>query len=188
MLCACLALVNAKKNPNIIVILTDDLSYSDVGYNGGDLPTPNIDNLAATGIRLNYNYVEMVCSATRSSLLSGRYSFRTGLDDGIALVNKDAVDKDIKFISNSLSDNDYDTLFVGKWHLGAAQLAELPHKRGFADTLYFRNGQIDYYKHNLCYAWGGMVRTGIISGELYPPPISFTIPTLNAVSPNGVCG
>lgn len=70
-----------KKQPNIVFVLSDDQGYADVGYHGvSGIKTPNIDALAADGIKLENYYVQPMCSPTRTSLLSGRYTVRE-IDD-----------------------------------------------------------------------------------------------------------
>eukprot|EP01083_Nonionella_stella_P208834 757590_1 len=175
-----------NKQPNIILILMDDLGYSDLGYLGGDIPTPTIDHLAHTGIRLNYHYAENVCSATRSALLTGRYAWKSGLDDVIGPPSSQGIDTSFKLISDVLSNNHYDTLFVGKWHIGSAIDDQLPHLRGFKHSLYFINGQTNYTKHDFCQSWFFVAATGITAGEI--DLHGSTIPTLNQQLPNGFCG
>src|SRR5215813_2214022 len=74
----------AQDHPNIIVILADDLGYGDVGFNGClDIPTPNIDALAANGVLCTNGYVtEPFCAPSRAALLTGRYQARYGFDSG----------------------------------------------------------------------------------------------------------
>ena len=70
------------KNPNVIIVITDDQGYGDIGYNGNPhLITPNLDKFASESIRFNNFHVSPVCAPTRSSLLTGRYSLRTGVTD-----------------------------------------------------------------------------------------------------------
>src|SRR6476659_3183097 len=69
--------------PNILFILTDDMGWADVSYHGGDIKTPNIDALAAQGVKLESFYVQPVCSPTRASLMTGRYPMRYGLQTGV---------------------------------------------------------------------------------------------------------
>ncbi len=82
----CLNTTNANravKKPNIVFILADDLGFKDVGYQGSNIKTPNIDKLAREGTRLDQFYVQPVCSPTRSSLMTGRYPIRCGLQIGV---------------------------------------------------------------------------------------------------------
>ena len=70
--------------PNIVYILADDLGFADVGFNGGgEIATPRIDRLAASGARLEHFYVQTVCSPTRAALMTGRYPMRHGLQVGV---------------------------------------------------------------------------------------------------------
>ena len=70
------------KSPNVIIVITDDQGYGDIGYNGNPyLITPNLDKFAGASIRFNNFNVSPVCAPTRSSLLTGRYSLRTGVTD-----------------------------------------------------------------------------------------------------------
>src|SRR6478752_4183264 len=68
-----------KTKPNIIVIIADDLGWNDVGYNGSEIKTPIIDNLAKNGVQLNRFYVSPTCSPTRAALLTGRPASRMGI-------------------------------------------------------------------------------------------------------------
>src|SRR4051812_11855334 len=74
---------NEPARPNIVFILADDLGYTDVGFNGGDLRTTNLDKLAASGAKLSSFYVQPVCSPTRAALMTGRYPMRHGLQVGV---------------------------------------------------------------------------------------------------------
>ena len=62
-----------SKQPNILFLLADDYGYNDIGYHGSEIKTPNLDDLAAEGVKLENYYVQPVCTPTRSQLLSGRY-------------------------------------------------------------------------------------------------------------------
>jgi len=72
-------LMAQSKKPNILIILADDLGWGDLGYLGGTIKTPVIDQLAKDGIRLNRFYTAAVCSPTRAGLMTGRYPDRFGL-------------------------------------------------------------------------------------------------------------
>src|SRR5436309_1058895 len=73
----------SEKKPNILFLLLDDLGYTDVGFNGGDIKTPHIDKLAKSGAKLSGFYVQPVCSPTRAALMTGRYPMRHGLQVGV---------------------------------------------------------------------------------------------------------
>lgn len=65
-----------SKQPNILFILADDYGYHDIGYHGSEIKTPNLDKLAADGVKLENYYIQPICTPTRSQLLSGRYQVR----------------------------------------------------------------------------------------------------------------
>ena len=67
-----------RSQPNIVFVLADDYGYHDVGYHGSRIRTPNLDRLAAAGVRLENYYVQPICTPTRSQLMSGRYQIHTG--------------------------------------------------------------------------------------------------------------
>ena len=76
LICVFLSLLCLKasgKQPNIVFILADDFGYNDIGYHGSEILTPNLDKLAASGVKLENYYVQPICTPTRSQLLSGRY-------------------------------------------------------------------------------------------------------------------
>lgn len=119
---ACLvgAIATAHDKPNFIVIMADDMGYGDVScYGATELTTPNIDKLAAEGMRFTSGYCSAsTCTPTRYSLLTGNYAFRTK-GTGIAPPNAPAIIKPgTETIASLLKKADYQTAVVGKWHLG----------------------------------------------------------------------
>lgn len=106
----------ADARPNIIFILADDLGWADVGFHQGNVPTPNLDRLAAGGLELTQHYVYPVCSPTRSALLSGRYASRFGVTNP---QNPRAYPWDTVTLARALKSRGYDTALCGKWHLGS---------------------------------------------------------------------
>ena len=108
-----------KNQPNIIVILSDDLSWSLPGFNGGKtVPSPNLDRLANEGVMLTQFYVQSVCSPTRASMLTGRYPFRTGVEKRPHVNDVAGMLSDERTLADALSDAGYFTAIFGKWHLG----------------------------------------------------------------------
>lgn len=107
------------KKPNIIFILADDLGYGDVGCYGGRIATPHIDRLASEGIRFTSGYCSAsTCTPTRFSFLTGTYAFRQK-GTGVAPPNGPAlIQPDTPTLASLLSDADYQTAVIGKWHLG----------------------------------------------------------------------
>ncbi len=75
----CIAPSEAASQPNILFVLADDYGWNDIGYHGSEIKTPNLDQLAAEGVKLENYYVQPICTPSRSQLLSGRYQIHTGL-------------------------------------------------------------------------------------------------------------
>ena len=137
-----------KVRPNIVYILADDLGWGDVGWNGSDIPTPNLDALARSGTRLEAYYVQPVCSPTRAAFLTGRYPIRHGLQVGVvrpwATYGLPLAEQTLP---EGLKTAGYKTAIVGKWHLGHNDRAYLPTRRGFDHQYGHYNGAIDYFTH-----------------------------------------
>jgi arylsulfatase A len=113
---------SVKSHPNIVYIMADDLGYGDVGCLNPDckIPTPNIDRLAAEGIRFTDAHSgSAVCTPTRYGVLTGRYAWRTHLQNGVTWgYSKALIKKDRTTVASFLKRNNYSTGCVGKWHLG----------------------------------------------------------------------
>jgi arylsulfatase len=122
--CLCSTLAATAKPPNILLIMVDDMGWSDLGCYGGELDTPHIDSLARDGLRFTQFYNNAVCGATRASLLSGLYCQQTGHRGDRWNEPKDFAK--CVMISEVLQANGYHTAMVGKW-----QGRDLAVKRGF---------------------------------------------------------
>jgi arylsulfatase A-like enzyme len=130
--------------PNILVIVSDDHGYADVGFQGcKDIPTPHLDRLAKEGLHCTSGYVSHpFCSPTRAGLMTGRYQHRFGHqlnpfynpDD-----HKEGLPLSEKLLPEYLGKAGFKTGWVGKWHLGAAPEFR-PENRGFAETFGFIGG------------------------------------------------
>ncbi len=133
----------SEERPNVILILTDDQGHGDVGVHGNTiLRTPNMDRLAAEGVRIKEFYVTPICSTTRASLLTGRYNQRTGVVWpfwGAEVLRHREVT-----IAEALKEAGYRTAIVGKWHLGRFGKYG-PRTHGFDEFFGFRDGMIDDY-------------------------------------------
>ena len=103
---------SADERPNIIIIMVDDLGFSDVGCYGGEIQTPNLDQLAANGLRFTQFYNAARCCPTRASLLSGQYAHRVGLQSNGRNLGTNCVT-----IAEALKTAGYQTGMTGKWHL-----------------------------------------------------------------------
>jgi arylsulfatase A-like enzyme len=126
--------------PNIILVMTDDQGYGDLGIHGNPfIRTPVLDSIARNSTRIDPFYVSPVCAPTRSSLMTGRYHLRTGVYDtynGGAMMAPGEIT-----VAEVLADNGYHTAMVGKWHLGDAYPMR-PMDQGFQYSLAHKGGGI----------------------------------------------
>ena len=130
----------APARPNVVVIITDDQGYGDLGVHGNpDLQTPNLDRLAKESARLSNFYVSPVCSPTRASLLTGRYNYRTGVVD--TFLGRSMMHGDEVTLAEMLRDHGYRTGIFGKWHLGD-NYPMRPIDQGFEEALVHKGGGI----------------------------------------------
>lgn len=136
----------AADTPNIVIILADDLGNADLGYRGSDISTPNIDALAASGVKLEDFYGMPVCTPARSSLMTGRYAMRQGLQTLVIFPSHTyGLPEDEITVAKALKTAGYQTALVGKWHLGHADKKYWPQNRGF-DSFYGNLvGEVDYF-------------------------------------------
>jgi len=139
-----------SKPPNILFIMADDLGYADVScYGRPDISTPNIDSLAAKGIRFLQAYSNSaVCSATRTALMTGRYQYRLALGLEEPLAGRPVgLPPDHPTLPSLLKKAGYSTTLIGKWHLGALPKFG-PLQSGYDHFYGFRGGAVDYYTHD----------------------------------------
>jgi arylsulfatase A len=121
----------ASVQPNIIVILADDLGYGDLGCYGSGINTPNIDSIAAGGIRFTqFNSASSVCSPSRAAWLTGRYPTRVGIPRVLNESDTYGIPDTETTIAQMLKGAGYSTACIGKWHLGSTQ-PYLPTSKGF---------------------------------------------------------
>lgn len=134
--------------PNILVFLSDDMGWDQVGFNGSkEVPTPNIDGIAREGVKMTQFYVQPVCSPSRSCLMTGRYAWKTGMERRPAAASRQGMLRDERTVAEALRDAGYATWMVGKWHLGEWQAAHLPRARGFQHHYGFYGALIDSFTH-----------------------------------------
>ena len=152
----------AAKRPNVLLIMTDDQGWGDVGCHGNEkIRTPTMDRLAADGVEMTQFYVQPVCAPTRACLMTGRYNYRTGVTDtylGRAMMHSDEVT-----VAEVLGKAGYATGIFGKWHLGdnyplrpidqgfqtgvwhlgggMSQPADPPESSGYFDAIYQVDGE-----------------------------------------------
>ena len=138
-----------NKKPNILLILADDMGYSDIGSYGGEISTPNIDDLAKNGIRFTQFYNAARCCPTRASLMTGIYPHEagighmTGRNQGpgyLGILNDVCVT-----IPEVLSEAGYSTSITGKWHAGTVKKS-WPENRGFQKSYVIHNWIDSYFK------------------------------------------
>jgi arylsulfatase A-like enzyme len=156
----------ANTPPNIIMLLVDDMGYADLGCMGSkDIRTPNIDRIAAEGVRMTDCYASApVCSPTRAAFLTGRWQQRCGIEWAIGLTSEEEKRVDGKlvtveerftmglesedgFLAPLLKKKGYGTACYGKWHLGFKP-EHNPVKHGFDEYWGIIGGQCDYYRYH----------------------------------------
>lgn len=138
--------------PNIVLIITDDLGYGDLGsYGSPDIRTPNIDSLVKAGVRFTQFYSNgSSCTPTRAGLISGRYQQRFAMERPLS--HASTTDGSLGLVANGrslpqlLQNHGYATGLIGKWHLGY-QPQFSPKAHGFLSFFGFKAGYIDYYQH-----------------------------------------
>ena len=144
---------SAPRRPNIVIILGDDLGYSDMGMFGGEIRTPNLDALAKDGLRFTNFYTHASCSPSRSMLLSGVDTHRNGLGnmDEWTAPNQMGrpgyegyLNNRVATLPQLLKDAGYHTYMVGKWHLGK-QPDQIPAARGFERDFSLLDGAGSYW-------------------------------------------
>jgi arylsulfatase A len=141
----------AAAKPNVVLIITDDVGYGDLGsYGAPDVKTPNIDRLAREGTRLTDFYAAPSCSPTRTALISGRYYQRAGIQRPLGGPKSADGERGLPATGRSLpqliKNAGYATGLVGKWHLGYKPEFR-PKAHGFDYFWGFLSGLVDYYQH-----------------------------------------
>ena len=138
--------VSAARPLHAVVVLVDDLGYGDTGYMGAEYKTPQIDQLALSGVRLNQSYVQMLCSPSRASLLSSRYAYNLGMD-GEVLKMGDERCLHVTTVGHQMHRSGVRTAFIGKYDVGYSSWACTPNCKGFEYFLGFYGPAQDYYSH-----------------------------------------
>lgn len=178
----------AAPRPNIVLIMADDMGYSDLGCYGGEIETPNLDRLAGEGLRFTQFYNAARCCPTRASLLTGLYPHQAGMG---GMVNSKTgpgpyqgyLNDQCVTIAEVLKTAGYNTLMSGKWHVGE----ERPHwpvDRGFDRYYGLISGAMNYFDIAKGKA-EGVVRGFATDGEAHQPPNKYWYLT-DAISDHAV--
>lgn len=143
-----LSLAPPKSRPNIIIIMADDMGYSDIGSFGSEIRTPHLDALAAGGLKMTSFYNASRCCPTRAALLTGLYPHQAGVGD---MVNdrghpsyQGYLNQSCVTIAEALKEGGYTTLMAGKWHVGEKP-EHWPRQRGFDRYFGLINGASSYF-------------------------------------------
>ena len=146
----CLLAVTAwcAPRPNIIIVLCDDMGFSDLGCYGGEIHTPNLDQLARDGMRFtDAHSPSAVCSPTRYGLLTGRYPTHTGVYHVVRPGAPWGLPLTERLLAQALREAGYTTAICGKWHLGEFKPEYMPTRRGFDHQYGHMFGALDYFTH-----------------------------------------
>ncbi|MFD2255128.1 sulfatase [Luteolibacter algae] len=138
-----------REQPNVLLILADDLGFADVGFNGSkDIPTPHIDAIAKAGVKFESGYVtHPYCSPSRAAIMAGRYQQRFGHEHNpqeASETNNDGIPTSEILLPARLKEVGYTTGLIGKWHLGVADQFK-PLNRGFDEFFGFLGGGYNYF-------------------------------------------
>ena len=150
------------RQPNIVLIVADDLGFGDIGCYGGDIETPNIDGLAKSGIRFSQFTTAPMCAPTRAMLLTGNDNHIAGM--GIQGVVRDSFGYEghltnrVVTIPQLLRDAGYHTYMAGKWHLGMKP-EDNPHRKGFEHSYVLLPGAGNHFSNQSALSKGHSVYT-----------------------------
>lgn len=151
--CTVPAAAETPRRPNFLIIVADDLGYSDLGAFGGEIDTPNLDAIARQGVRLTGFHTAPTCSPTRSMLLSGTDNHKAGLGTMAELIAPNQKGKpgfegylrpEVATLAELLVSGGYRTLYSGKWHLGLTP-AQDPSARGFQHSFTLLQGGHNHF-------------------------------------------
>lgn len=158
----------SPKRPNILLIMADDLGYSDIGRFGGEIATPNLDRLAHEGVTMTRFHASPFCSPTRAMLMSGSDNHLVGFGDMAELITKEQKGKPgyegylnerVVTVAQVLKDAGYRTAMTGKWHLGVPEQFS-PAARGFDQSYAMVQGGASHYSD----------QSGIVAVDPNKPP------------------
>jgi len=168
----------AAKRPNIVLIMVDDMGFSDIGCYGGEVHTPNLDKLAAGGLRFAQFYNAARCCPTRASLLTGLYPHQAGIGHMVGNRGYPAYQGYLNdrcvTIAEALKPAGYRTLMSGKWHVGEDR-AHWPTDRGFDKYFGLISGGANYFDITKAKAKGVKRKMAIDDKPYMPPKENFYI-------------
>ncbi len=143
-----------SKQPNFLLVVVDDMGWTDLGSFGSEIDTPNLDELAQRGVTFNQFYVSVSCSPTRSMLMSGTHNHIAGLGNMSEFIAPEQEGKPgyeghlndrVVSLAELLRDGGYHTYMAGKWHLGSDDPKRYPHGRGFERSFSMLYGGASYW-------------------------------------------
>lgn len=163
--------------PNILVILADDLGYSDLGCYGGEINTPTLNRLAENGIRFTQFYSAARCCPSRAALLTGLYPHQAGIGAMTGTCNpkipayQGYLKRESVTMGEALGQAGYRTFLSGKWHVGDHDSSMYPSARGFQRTFCYLGGACNYYDGT----WPGSRQPAkiVMNGKPYRVPDDF---------------
>ena len=170
------------ERPNIVIIMADDMGFSDIGSYGGEISTPNLDALASQGLRFRQFYNAGRCCPTRASLLTGLYAHQAGVGHMVSDRGSPAyqgyLNDNCVTIAEALKDVGYTTLMSGKWHVGETR-PYWPTDRGFDEYFGLISGGSNYFKLDTA-------RQMAMGADPYVPPDDGSFYMTDAFSDNAV--
>lgn len=164
----------SAERPNVVIILVDDMGYSDIGAYGGEIATPNLDRLAENGLRFRHFYNTGRCCPTRASLLTGLYPHQAGMGRMVSSLGSDPTlgpyqgflnDQSVT-LAELLGGTGYRTYMSGKWHVGEKP-EHWPRQRGFDRYFGLISGASSYYE---VIKDQPRVRQMVLDDERWEPP------------------
>lgn len=149
--------LNAKR-PNIVFMIADDLGWTDISINGAEYETPVLDRMLSDGVDFKNFYTLPVCSPTRTSLMTGRYPFRMGLQAMTTFIPGTTahIPMEEKTFAEQLKEIGYTNSYLGKWHLGYDKWDHTPLGRGYDYFTGLLQGGGDFYLHNVTIGTGAI--------------------------------
>jgi arylsulfatase A-like enzyme len=139
------AALAADTKPNVLILVSDDQGWGDVGYHNEEAVTPNIDQMVKDGLEMDRWYSYPICSPTRTSLLTGHISMRHGVFS--PMPGNMTLTHDEQLMNEAFKDAGYMTMTAGKWHLGMLSQRDMPINRGFDHTYGSLRAGPDYWTH-----------------------------------------